>query len=435
MRRAERRLGRKATFWDIYNDIPRETRNYVPMFIAASLVASNPEAFDVDLDKVEPGPEYAYHYVPVRGFFSLEEIADLAGTSETAVRALNPELRRSQIPPSKDAYYVRIPHGTYDRFAEAYAEVPPSKKQSTISYTVQRGDVLGKIARKYGVSVRDLMRTNGLRGTTIQIGQRLVVPVPSYDGSPVLAGADGENVITVEYGRTESRPILTEGQLRESRGKGTPIVRTSAAGPHRPSAREAGDARPEKNNQLEEASREAVERAEAAAAEVPKEEAEEEEAQTRIVYTVRRGDNLTEIAKKYGVTISNLREWNGIRGSRIQPGQTLHLYEDNPDKASNSRTVYRVRRGDTLSEIASRYGVRMADIRRWNDLRTSNIRVGQRLTIHGGKEPTVTTYRVRRGDSLYIIARKHGVSIRDLKRWNALQTSTIQPGQTLKING
>lgn len=437
--RAERRLGRSATFWDIYNDIPRETRNYVPMFIAASLVASNPEAFDVDLDKVASGPEYAYHYVPVRGFFSLDEIADLAGTTEAAIRALNPELRRSQIPPSKDAYYVRIPLGTYERFAEAYAELPDSKKQSTISYTVRRGDVLGKIARKYGVSVSSLMRTNGLRSTTIQIGQRLVVPVPSYDNSPVLA-ADGKTAITVEYGRSASRPILAESRVRGTNGtNGMPVVRASTSGTRRPSTRGAGDARQETNRPSDEVNRDETtseSREEARKDEALEEEEEvKEEAETRIVYTVRRGDNLTEIGRRYGVSISDLRDWNGIRGSRIHAGQKLYLYDDNPNKAATPSTVYRVRRGDTLSEIAGRYGVRISDLRRWNDLRTNTIRVGQRLTIHGGNLPTVTTYRVRRGDSLYVIAKKHGVSIRDLKRWNSLDSSTIRPGQTLKIHG
>src|SRR5690606_8292804 len=76
---AERRLGRKATFWDVYDNIPRETRGYVPMFIAASLVASNPEAFN--LRPVEPGPAYEYDLVPVEGMVDLSTIARLAGTN------------------------------------------------------------------------------------------------------------------------------------------------------------------------------------------------------------------------------------------------------------------------------------------------------------------------------------------------------------------
>lgn len=439
--RAERRLNRKPTFWDIYNDIPRETRNYVPMFIAAALVTSNPDAYGVDVNRVESGPEYAYHYVPVRGFFSMEEIAKLAGTNESTIRALNPELRREYIPPAKDAYYVRIPLGTFDRFADRYAELPADKKKSTVAYTVQRGDALSKIARRYGVSVTELMRTNGLRSTTIRIGQRLVVPVPSYDGSPVLAQADGVNAVTVEYGRSRTRPVLADGSRVERSRPRTPVVRASTSAARRQAVRPAENARDEssstaKSDEVPEEQttvRTASTSAESRETSGPSEEASEESASTRIVYTVRRGDNLTEIGKKYGVSVAEIRSWNGIQGSRIHVGQTLYLYDTNPERAEPTTTEYRVRRGDTLSEIAGRYRVRVSDLRRWNNLRTNTIRAGQRLTIHNGQADTVT-YRVKRGDSLYVIARKHGVGINDLKRWNSLSSSTIRPGQTLKIH-
>jgi membrane-bound lytic murein transglycosylase D len=417
--RAESRLGRRPTFWDIYNDIPRETRNYVPMFIAAALVTSNPDAFDVDMSQVKPAPEYAYHYVPVRGFLSIDEIAGMTGTDAATIQALNPELRRSQIPPSTDGYYVRIPIGSYDHFAEAYAELPEEKRQSTVAYVVKRGDALGKIARQYGVSVSQLMTTNGLRSTTIQIGQRLVVPVPSYDSSPLLADVQGEEVVTVEYGRTRTRPILAASDVTRTTTTRpeTPVVTASTAST--PPAREPEAADP-------------------AGAETKETESETPEAPTRIVYSVQRGDNLTEIAKKYGVSLSELRSWNRIQGSRIQVGQRLYLYDENPSSTSagaeRSTTLYQVRRGDTLSEIADRHGVRQADLRQWNNLRSSTIRVGQRLTIHGASSGAATIYRVQRGDSLYVIARKHGVSIEDIKRWNSLTSSRLLPGQELKIN-
>ncbi len=418
IRRAEARYGRKATFWDIYNDIPRETRNYVPMFIAASLVASNPDAFGVDVSKVTRGPEYAYHYVPVRGFLSLNEIAGMANTDEATIRALNPELRRSQVPPSKDGYYVRIPLGTYDQFEKAYSRLPPAKRQSTDSYVVRRGDTLGKIARQYGVSVTVLMQTNGLRSTTIQIGQRIVVPVPSYDSSPLLANLSGDDVLTVEYGRSIRRPILSSS---------TPSQRASVETASHAPVRTASTAAA--STETSAGGRDSESRA--AKAET------ERETTTRIVYTVQRGDNLTEIGKKYGVSIADIRKWNSLRGSNIQVGQRLHLFETNPEQPEErpATTTYRVRRGDTLGEIAKRHGVSVAELRRWNSLPTSVIRVGQRLTIHErGTAAGAITYQVRRGDSLSTIAKKHGVTISDLKRWNSLRSNTIRIGQRLKIH-
>lgn len=416
IRRAESRLGRKATFWDIYNDIPKETRNYVPMFIAASLVASNPHEFGVDLSRVKPGPEYAYHYVPVRGFLSLSEIASMARSDEATIRALNPELRRTEIPPSKDGYFVRIPLGTYDQFEQAYANLPPAKRQSADSYVVRRGDTLGKIARQYGISVATLMQTNGLRSTTIHVNQRLVVPVPSYDSSPLLASLNTDDVVTIEYGRSKIRPILASNsspsRVQQRSAPSSTPVRTASTTVESPSRTRT-----------------------VAATSEPIAEPKEEEATTRIVYTVRRGDNLTEIGRKYGVGVSDIRRWNSLSGSKIQVGQRLHLFETNPEKpAEKEKVVYRVRRGDTLGEIAKRHGVGVSELRRWNNLSTSVIRVGQRLTIHGGSAAAPAVYTVRRGDNLTEIAKRHGVTINDIKRWNSLKSTRIRPGQKLKVS-
>ncbi len=414
IRRAEARLGRKATFWDIYTDIPRETRNYVPMFIAASLVASNPEEFGLSLNNVNSGPEYAYHYVPVRGFLSLSDIAAMSRTDETTIRALNPELRRDEVPPSAKGYFIRIPIGTYDAFADAYSRLPAAKKQSSDSYVIRRGDTLGKIARKYGVSVSTLMQTNSLRSTTIRVGQRLVVPVPSYDSNPILADLNSQEVLTVEYGRKPIRPILAANSRPDrlqQRGTASTPVRTASMTVNSPS------------------------RSSAAGSDVghsAKQHDEEPEPTTRIVYTVRRGDNLTDIGRKYGVSVQDIRRWNTLSGSKIQVGQRLHLFETNPDTPAEKTIVYRVRRGDTLGAIAKRHGVGVSQLRKWNNLSTSVIRVGQRLSIHGGSAAPAI-YTVRRGDNLTEIAKKHGVTIRDLKRWNSLKSTRIHPGQKLKV--
>jgi membrane-bound lytic murein transglycosylase D len=289
---------------------------------------------------------------------------------------------------------------------------------------------LGKIARQYGISVSVLMQTNNLRSTTIGIGQRLVVPVPSYDTSPLLAQLNSADVVTVDYGRTVIRPILSPNAAsRGSSGassNATP-VRTASTSASTSTDRRAAPAASTPTPST---------RADSETSAEAEAEEEESEATTRIVYTVQRGDNLTVIARKYGVSISDIRTWNGISGSRLQVGQRLHLFETNPDQPAErpATTTYRVRRGDTLGKIAQRNGVSIAELRRWNNLSTSVIRVGQRLTIHASGTSTATTYKVRRGDSLSVIARKHGVSINDLKRWNSLTSNRIRIGQTLTIN-
>ena len=400
MRRAEAKTGRKATFWDMYPYLPRETRNYVPMFIAASLMASNPAAFG--LAPARPGPRYAYHYVPVQGALRLSTIAELTGTDVNTIRALNPELRRGSLPPSTQPYYLRIPLGTYERFAEGYANLPEDAYLTAGEYVVRRGDTLGKIARQYGTSVGQLMRDNGLRSTRIGIGQRLVVPVPKYDSAVPVPALTAADKMTVDYGTRTLRPLAVSPSVAQAvreRQASTPVVKASAPAP-------------------------APKRAEPARSE------------TRVVYRVRRGDTLSEIAEKYGVGVSSLRQWNKLRGSRIKVGQRLTIYTSGDASATAEATpekiTYKVRRGDTLSEIAVRHGVSVTKLRQWNNLRGSRIRVGQRLTIYPGNVGE-TTHLVQRGDTLVEIAKRYGVSVTDLKKWNGLRSSMIRPGQELTI--
>ncbi|GIV57965.1 MAG: lytic transglycosylase [Rhodothermaceae bacterium] len=408
MNRARARTGREPTFWDMYPYLPRETRNYVPMFIATALMASNPDAFG--LKPAPPGPRYAYHYVPVRGAIRLSTLADLAGTDVNTLRALNPALRRNSLPPSTEPYYLRIPLGTYERFAEGYKNLPEDAFLTAGEYVVRRGDTLGKIARQYGTSVRRLMADNGLKSTRIRIGQRLVVPVPHYESDlprPELAEAD---VVTIDYGTRTLRPLTASlAAARDTRtptsAPATPVVRTSAPAPT-PAREEAADE-------------------------------QEPAGPTRIVYTVRRGDTLIEIADRHNVWVRDLKRWNNLRSDRIRAGQKLTIYTSNPPAdepapAKAEKITYRVRSGDTLSEIAARHGVSVRQIQQWNNLRGTRIRTGQRLTIYpGGSGPV--THRVQGGDTLDEIARRYGVSISDLKQWNNLRGSTIYPGQELTV--
>lgn len=415
--RALRRIGRQnASFWEIWDYLPRETRGYVPMYIATALVASNPDRFN--LAKVEPGPKYDYHHVPVNGMLSLETVARLAGTDVETIRALNPELRRNSLPPSKDPYYVRIPLGTYERFAEGFDRLPDSEKRITVDeYIVRRGDTLSKIASRNGITVRELMSANGLRSTVIRVGQRLTLPVPRYDADVKLASLAGASPVTVQYGRRLVRPILADGSEQS-----TTTSRSSSETPVRT------------------VSERSEERATTSPASTTRTSSKTESTgDTRVVYTVRRGDTLGRIASRYGVSIRDIQQWNNLRGTVIHRGQTLKLY---PTESASSapavrQTTYRVRRGDTLAGIARSHGVSISDIQKWNNLRGTKILSGQRLTIYSSgaaaSQSQEIVHQVRRGDNLTEIARRYGVSVSTIKKLNGLRSNTIYPGQRLKI--
>ena len=115
-------------------------------------------------------------------------------------------------------------------------------------------------------------------------------------------------------------------------------------------------------------------------------------------------------------------------------GQRLEIFTDGrstPAPASGPIT-HRVQRGDTLSEIADTYNVTVSQLRQWNDIKGSNIRIGQRITVYSAQGQPVE-HVVRRGDTLIQIAQQHGVSVANIKEWNGLRSNTIRVGQRLKI--
>lgn len=207
IRKARRELDREPTFWDIYDDIPEETRNYVPTYIAAALIVSNPAAFD--LKRIDPGPRYAFDYVPVKGVLKLDTVADLAGVNPASLQALNPELRRDQLPPSREPYYVRLPYGTYQTFMQNYRSLPSQQKAETITHNVRPGETVGRIAQRYGVDWRAILEANGKVSGNLEIGERLTIPPVSYEGNRALLAAAQGKPIQVRYGARFTRPITS----------------------------------------------------------------------------------------------------------------------------------------------------------------------------------------------------------------------------------
>lgn len=146
-----------------------------------------------------------------------------------------------------------------------------------------------------------------------------------------------------------------------------------------------------------------------------------------LVHTVRRGDTLSEIAVRYRVTQAQIREWNGLHSSRIAIGQRLKLWP-----ADSAGGVYTVRRGDCLSDIAARSGVSVRAIRRLNGLRSDRIRAGQKLRLF--PDTDTQHHVVAVGENLSQIAQRYGTSVQRLKSLNQLRGDTIRPGQKLTVN-
>jgi LysM repeat protein len=173
-----------------------------------------------------------------------------------------------------------------------------------------------------------------------------------------------------------------------------------------------------------------------------------------VIYKVKRGDTLGKIAQRFGVSVSEIKRANRIRGSKIYVGQKLRIPVKGKKRKSSSYIIYRVKRGDSLRKIADKFGTTVSELKRINNLRSSTIYVGQKLKVPVKsasrkknqssrvrlssssltKVPVYKYYRVRRGDSVLKIAKKFRVSPRVIIRENHLKKPyIIRPGQKLKI--
>ena len=211
VRSYRQRTGQTPSFWDIYDELPEETRNYVPLFTATALVVSNPAAFD--LKRIQAGPRYAFDYVPVEASLPIETVARLADTTPQKVRALNPELRSNRLPPSEAPYYVRLPYGTYSTFASNYAALPEAKRTQDITHVLQPGETAGRIAERYHVERAALLDANDTHyPVTMRVGERLSIPEKTYAGNARIADSADGMPLRVRYGRRTIRPLGTDAQ-------------------------------------------------------------------------------------------------------------------------------------------------------------------------------------------------------------------------------
>ncbi|PWN08209.1 LysM peptidoglycan-binding domain-containing protein [Rhodohalobacter mucosus] len=183
--------------------------------------------------------------------------------------------------------------------------------------------------------------------------------------------------------------------------------------------------------------------------------------QTTEVHVVQQGETLFSIARDYNITVGELRQWNGLESDNLRPGQSIRI---SPPPAENQIT-HTVDQGETLFSISRKYGVTIAEIQQWNDLRTNNLDLGSELVIYlpepgNAEEPLVTPdpanggqipeqresivrsadsgtantyYTVRSGDTLYKIAGDHGMTIGELRNLNNLEGDMLRIGQQLIV--
>ena len=428
---------RSRDFWELSRRrlLPRETRNYVPIILAMSLAGLNLDLFDVG--EVDHAPELRYDTVRTEHQTSFALIADATGTSVETIKDLNPGLLRSATPPY--SYDLRLPFGSGEGFATEVALVPPEQRLHWRRYEVRDGETLAAIANRYRVSEEKLLALNSLEPETgLKGGQRLTVPTKTrlaiyryYGGGPAggllepgtgryrIASGDTLGAIARRFGTTVA-------SLQQWNGLQSTRIRAGRYLIVDPDPKGVSSSAGAK--QAQSGSSPAPPRGSGS-------------------YRIRSGDNLATIARRFGVTVRDLQRWNGLSGTRIRAGDNLIVGPGAPSSTTagvsgGRSTTYRIRSGDNLATIARRFGVTVRDLQRWNGLSGTRIRAGDNLIVGPGAPSSTTagvsggsftTYRIRSGDTLGAIARRFGVSVRDLQRWNGLSGTRIRAGKSLRI--
>ena len=258
-------------------------------------------------------------------------------------------------------------------------ETIPSLPESGNYYVVQSGDSLWKIANKYGITVDELKSLNGLTSNNLSVGQILEVPGGSSSGTYTVKAGDSLWKIANQYGLTVAELKNLNGLTSDNLSIGQILKISNSSS---------------SNNSN--------------------------------TYTVKAGDSLWKIANQYGLTVAELKNLNGLTSDNLSIGQILKI--SNSSSSNNSNT-YTVKAGDSLWNIANKYGITVSELKNLNGLTSDNLSIGQILKVPNG----FNTYTVKSGDSLWSIANRYGITVNELKNLNGLTSNTLMIGQVLNL--
>ncbi|MBK9247111.1 MAG: LysM peptidoglycan-binding domain-containing protein [Ignavibacteria bacterium] len=446
-----------ATFWDIRENLPRETRSYVPLYIATTLITLNPENYGFSQEELNFEPEYQYETISITEPVSIKSLAKCADLSIQELRMLNTELVSICTPPTAGAYSLKLPIGKKDVFSTSFAMLADDEKRPWTMHEVKKGETLSSIATQYGVPSQEIASLNQITGykTKLKRGTTLRVPMESTNNAaPVLIASTIQSKAESVESATQSEQVTVQNNGQSS------------------NALQSGNIA---EKQFEHSQDKQLERStEKSNDKTLDSEAIQVDRSKTITHTTRAGESLYSISQRYGVRLTDLRNWNNISigNDIVQLGSKLIIAPDKEisttlssqkttEKNINNQyaksLTHKIVRGETLAQIADDYNVTVETLKKTNRIkRTSSIVAGQILTIpaissssssysasqSSEKKNTrlaassVKYHKVKKGENLGEIAALYGVKDDELRSWNpTLKKDRIIAGEQLKVFG
>ncbi len=519
--KAIRRSGGQQNYWNIRKYLPNETAGYVPAFLATMYIYTYHKEHGIVPDRALV-KHFQTDTIMVKQQISFKQLSDLLDIPVSQLQMLNPSYKLSVIPAYKDKMHaLRLPLDKIAIFTSnedkvyAYVQHELNKRERPYSsslqglvsrdsarnansyvvsrtkyHKVRRGDNLSQIADRYNVSVSEIKRWNKLRSNQAPLGrnlkivvdQRVAVASKKEKAKPAIVADTTASVAVAEV--KEPRNFKEEKVIsvkdvtkfhKVKRGDNLGAIASrydvSVADVKKWNKLKSNTVQAGQNLKIVKEERVVTtvrkeiksDRAVAVNEKVKKDESENDDRPSDF-YIVQKGDNLSAIAKKYNVSVDDLKKWNNLSDNTVKlesklkvadivAGET-EVAEQEAPKTEIKTLDYIVQKGDNLGLIAKKNSVAVSDLKEWNELEDDNIQPGDKLTV--GKKLVVDTnasvaerpakkekskmeaddhYLVQKGDSLFSIARKKGITVSDIKKWNGISGNSLKPGMKLKISG
>lgn len=315
-----------ADFWELYKRgvIPKETRNYVPIIVAVTIMAKNPAQYSLENvvpDKTIPAEQVTINY-PV----DLRLVSECLDTSTDYLQQLNPSLLRMTTPKDQ-TFTLNLPTGTKEKYETAIALIPPDMRTFWRYHRVEAGETLGSIARKYRTSTSVIEDANNLAGEEVTIGSKLIIPVdPSKAGESVTYSRKATRY-KVRKGDTVGSiaddfqvPVDKLRKWNHLRGNTVTVGRNlliykplPGTGSTLASGGEEPPSKPEKGVGSSKTAKAGSQNVSGK--------------QVATYHKVKKGETLSSIAQSYNTTVANLKKNNANLSANLRAGEVLLIHK------------------------------------------------------------------------------------------------------------